>query len=53
MLNYLDVVAKQTIVIRRHFWYTRDAVNFLTHMQNRDDEVRYLQIAYDDIGATD
>jgi len=50
MLNYLDVVAKQTIVIRRHFWYTRDAVNFLTHMQNRDDEVRYLQIAYDDIG---
>ena len=50
MLNYLDVVAKQTIVIRRHFWYTRDAINFLTHMQNQDDEVRYLQIAYDDIG---
>jgi magnesium transporter len=50
MLNYLDVVAKQTIVIRRHFWYTRDAVNFLIHMQNLDDEVRYLQIAYDDIG---
>ncbi len=50
MLNYLDVVAKQTIVIRRHFWYTRDAINFLTHMQNQDDEIRYLQIAYDDIG---
>ena len=50
MLNYLDVVAKQTIVIRRHFWYTRDAINFLTHMQNQDNEIRYLQIAYDDIG---
>ena len=50
MLNYLDVVAKQTIVIRRHFWYTRDAINFLTHTQNQDNEIRYLQIAYDDIG---
>ncbi|MGI0001286.1 MAG: magnesium transporter CorA family protein, partial [Nitrososphaeraceae archaeon] len=46
----LDAVAKQTIVIRRHFWYTRDAINFLTHMQNQGNEVRYLQIAYDDIG---
>ena len=50
MLNYLDIVAKQTIVMRRHFWYTRDAINFLTHMQNQDNEIRYLQIAYDDIG---
>ena len=50
MLDYLDVVAKQTIIIRRHFWYTRDAINFLIHMQNQGDEVRYLQIAYDDIG---
>ena len=50
MLDYLDAVAKQTIVIRRHFWYTRDAINFLTHMQNQGNEVRYLQIAYDDIG---
>jgi magnesium transporter len=50
MLSYLDIVAKQTIVMRRHFWYTRDAINFLTHMQNQDNEIRYLQIAYDDIG---
>jgi magnesium transporter len=50
MLNYLDVVAKQTIVIRRHFWYSRDVINFLTHIQSQDDEIRYLQIAYDDIG---
>jgi magnesium transporter len=50
MLSYLDIVAKQTIVMRRHFWYTRDAINFLTHTQNQDNEIRYLQIAYDDIG---
>jgi magnesium transporter len=49
MLNYLDVVAKQSIVIRRHFWYTRDAINFLRHMQNQGNEIRYLQVAYDDI----
>lgn len=50
MLNYLDVVAKQTIVLRRHFWHTRDVINFLTHIQSQDDEIKYLQIAYDDIG---
>jgi magnesium transporter len=50
MLNYLDVVAKQTIVIRRHFWYSRDIINFLTHVHSQDKEIRYLQIAYDDIG---
>ena len=50
MLNYLDVVAKQTIVIRRHFWYSRDVINFLTHVHSQDKEIRYLQIAYDDIG---
>jgi magnesium transporter len=50
MLNYLDLVAKQSIVIRRHFWYTRDAINFLIHMQNQGNEIRYLKVAYDDIG---
>ena len=49
-LSYLDIVAKQTIVIRRHFWYTRDVINFLTHMQDQDSDIKYLQIAYDDIG---
>ena len=49
-LSYLDIVAKQTIIIRRHFWYTRDVINFLTHMQDQDSDIKYLQIAYDDIG---
>lgn len=48
MLDYLDVVAKQSIIMR-HFWYTRDAINFLKHMQNQGNEVRYLPIVYDDI----
>lgn len=60
MLNYLDMVTRQIILLRRHFWYTRDIMNFLTHIQQQheqqkdeDDknekEIKYLQIAYDDI----
>ena len=50
MLSYLDTVAKQIILLRRHFWYTRDIMNFLTHTQKeKQEEIRYLQIAYDDI----
>ena len=29
MLEYLDIVTRQLIIIRRHFWYTRDMINFL------------------------
>ncbi len=56
MLNYLDMVTRQIILLRRHFWYTRDILNFLTHVQQEEDnnnknnkEIRYLQIAYEDI----
>lgn len=49
MLYYLDIVTRQIIIIRRHFWYTRDVMNFLTHMEKDSDDIKYLQIAYDDI----
>lgn len=50
MLEYLDMVTRQLIIIRRHFWYTRDMINFLLHMQEDvSKELRYLKIAYDDI----
>ena len=49
MLNSLDLVTRQLIIIRRHFWYTRDVVNFLTHMEKDSEDIKYLQIAYDDI----
>jgi magnesium transporter len=29
MFSYLDAVAKQIIILRWHFWYTRDIINFL------------------------
>lgn len=49
MLEYLNLVTKQIIILRRHFWYTRNIINFLTHTQNDKDDIKYLQIVYDDI----
>lgn len=49
MLRYLDMVTRQIIIIRRHFWHTRDVMNFLTHMEKDSDDIKYLQIAYDNI----
>lgn len=49
MFSYLDTVAKQIIVLRRHFWYTRDVMNNLIHTQTDKEETKYLHMAYDDI----
>ncbi|HEY6535336.1 MAG TPA: CorA family divalent cation transporter [Candidatus Nitrosocosmicus sp.] len=49
ILNYLDVVTREIIIIRRHLWYTRDVVNFLIHMEKGSDDIKYLKIAYDNI----
>ena len=49
MLRYLDLIARQIIILRRHFWYTRDVMNFLTHREKDRDDIKYLQIAYDNI----
>jgi magnesium transporter len=49
MLDSLDTLTKQIIILRRHFWHARHIINFLTHMEKDKEEVKYLQIAYDDI----
>ncbi len=49
ILHYLDLVTQQIIIIRRHFWHTRDVMNFLTHTEKDNDDIKYLQIAYDNI----
>jgi magnesium transporter len=48
-INYLGILSRQLIVFRRHFWRIRDVVNFLTHIEKDTDEVKYIQIAYDNI----
>jgi magnesium transporter len=48
-INYLATLSRQLIVFRRHFWRVRDVVNFLSHMEKDQDEVKYIQMAYDNI----
>lgn len=48
ILEQLDTLTRQIIVLRRHFWQARYIMNFLTHMEEDKNEIKYLQIAYDD-----
>ena len=48
-INYLSILSRQLIVFRRHFWRIRDVVNFLTHIEKDTEEVKYIQMAYDNI----
>lgn len=48
ILEQLDALTRQIILLRRHFWQARDIMNFLTHTEKDNDEIKYLQIAYDD-----
>jgi magnesium transporter len=49
MLEYLDSLSRQVIILRRHFWHMRDIINFLTHIEEDKEDVKYLKIVYDDI----
>lgn len=49
MLEYLDILSRQVIILRRHFWHMRDIINFLTHTEESKEDVKYLRIVYDDI----
>jgi magnesium transporter len=48
-LQKLDILSRQAIVLRRHFWRARHIMNFLTHMEEDKEDIKYLQIVYDDI----
>ena len=48
-LQNLDILSRQAIVLRRHFWQARHIMNYLTHMEEDKDDIKYLQIVYDDI----
>jgi len=49
MLELLDSLARQIIILRRHFWHVRDIINFLMHLEEDKQDVKYLKIVYDDI----
>src|SRR6476620_311869 len=48
-IDYLGILSRQLIVFRRHFWRIREGVNFVTYIEKDTDEVKYIQMAYDNI----
>jgi magnesium transporter len=40
MLEYLDTLSRQIIVLRRHFWHIRNNLNFLLHMNDKEEALR-------------
>jgi magnesium transporter len=49
MLEYLDSLSRQMIILRRHFWRMRNVINFLTHIEEDKEDVKYIKVVYDDI----
>ena len=49
VLNYLDDLSKQVITLRRHFWDARNVVNYHVNMEKDKDDIKYLQIVYNNI----
>jgi magnesium transporter len=45
----LDLVSKQSIMIRRYFWYARNIINFLKNTEQDKEDIMYLNVVYDDI----
>lgn len=49
LLQYLDLLSKQAIMLRRHFWHARDIVNYHTNMEEDTGDIKFLRMVYDDI----
>ena len=41
-------MSRQIIILRWHFWHIRDVINFLTHVHEDRQDIKYLKIVYDD-----
>jgi magnesium transporter len=49
MFESIDLLSRQTIVLRRHFWRVRNIINFLVHNEHDKEDVKYIEMVYDDI----
>jgi magnesium transporter len=45
----INVLSRQTIMLRRHFWHVRNVINFLVHNEHDKEEIKYIEMVYDDI----
>jgi magnesium transporter len=49
IFDEIDALSRQTIILRRHFWRVRNVINFLVHNEHNKDEIKYIEMVYDDI----
>ncbi|HXT84412.1 MAG TPA: CorA family divalent cation transporter [Verrucomicrobiae bacterium] len=49
VLKNIDLISKQVISLRRHFWQARHVINYHNYMEEDQDDIKYLKIVYDDI----
>lgn len=45
----INILSRQTIMLRRHFWHVRNVINFLVHNEHDKEEIKYIEMVYDDI----
>ncbi len=45
----IDILSRQVIMLRRHFWHVRNIINFLLHTEKDKEDVKYIEMVYDDI----
>ncbi len=48
-LQMLDVLSKQAIILRRHFWQARNTISFLSYAEQDKEDVKYLRMVYDNV----
>jgi magnesium transporter len=49
VLEYIDLLSRQIIVLRRYFWQARYVINYYIYLEEDKDDIKYLKIVYDDI----
>jgi magnesium transporter len=45
----IDTLSRQAIMLSRQFWHVRNIINFLLHNEKDKDDVKYIEMVYDDI----
>lgn len=45
----IDILSRQTIMLRRQFWHIRNIINFLLHTEKDKEDVKYIEMVHDDI----
>jgi len=49
IFDEIDALSRQTIILRRHLWRVRNIINFLVHNEHDKEEIKYIDMVYDDI----